>query len=269
MISVWRLLAWLAGVRCFFPIAQLGVFASGSYPILTWVGATSGAQNLSINRTLNFTTPGTYTFTVTEVVRLNLAVGGAGASGQAVGLSSNGGNGGASGAVGTVAAAVFQPGVTYEIRVPAANSGLSAYVKVQGGASLIEMGSGVGRTTPGTVVVGTGVAGANGGLGGTYDSVAPGGAPGSINVSGAGAGGGGGTQGSVVLGGGGSGGGMANGSSDHGTPPGQGDVGGQGLPVLVAGVNTAAGGGGASSGDTGAGGNTAGYQGAAQLVFVP
>lgn len=243
---------------------------SNAPPILMWAGATSGSRNLLANGTLNFTTVGTYTFTVTRSVRVNINAAGAGADGVAAGLSANGGNGGASGAVGNVASVLLTPGVTYEIRVPAHGSGNSAYLKVQAGAALIEMGSGVGRTTPGTVITGTGVAGANGGLGGGYATVAPGGAPGSLTgAGGAGGGGGGGTQGSTVLGGGGSGGGMSNGTADHGTVPGQGDPGGVGLAIVVAGVNTAGGGGGASSGDTGSGGNTPGYPGAVQVVFVP
>lgn len=240
----------------------------GVNPILAWSGPTSGSQDLFANPTLNFTTPGTYTFTVNRNVRLNLTAAGSGYPGQFVGLSSDGGFGGASGAWGTASNQVFESGVTYEIRVSATGDTLSSFVGVLAGAKRIEMGSGNGRATPGAVITGSGVAGAVGGLGGGYGTVAPGGAAGAINPSGAGAGGGGGTQGSTVLGGGGSGGGMSNGTSDHGAAPGQGDVGGPGLPVTVAGVSCAAGGGGASSGDTGSGGNTSGYNGAVQMVLA-
>jgi hypothetical protein len=237
-------------------------------PVLTWTGPTSGSQDLFANQTIDWTALGTYTFTVNRNVILNLTAAGSGASGESVGGSADGGDGGASGAWGTASGVLFQSGVTYEAYVSTANDGLASYVAIQGGAKSIEMGSGMGRSTPGTVITGVGVAGANGGLGGAYASVGPGGAHGSINVGGAGAGGGGGTQGSTVLGGGGNGGGLTNGSSDHGSVPGQGDPGGQGLPVTVAGSSCSAGGGGGFSGDTGSGGASSGYNGAVQLVLA-
>jgi len=219
-----------------------------------------------------FATVGTYTFTVNRTCAFDLEAVGAGYQGQNGShvnfVSPDGAVGGGGGADGT-ASYTFIPNVTYEIRVPAPGSALSAFIGIQGGAKIIEM-NGASGSSGGAVGTGTGRAGGDGGIGGVGESIAPGGQPGTTN-GGTGGGGGGGAAGSIELGGGGNGGGMTNGTADHGATPGQGDQGGDGASVSCAGIAAGWGGGGGwSSNSPGPNGGTGsvGGPGAVEMNFT-
>jgi len=241
-------------------------------PIITWTGTTSGSQALLSSPNVPFATVGTYTFTVNRTCMFDLEAVGAGwAGGDGTYnnfVAPDGAGGGGGGADGT-ASYTFIPNVTYEIRVPDRSSGLSAFIKVQSGAMIIEMGSANG-VNGGTVGTGSGRNGGNAGAGGIGESVAPRGEGGTTN-GGTGGGGGGGTCGSLELGGGGDGGGMSNGTANHGSPPGQGDTGGDGAAVTCAGISAGFGGGGGwSANDPGPNGGPGrvGGQGAVEMNFT-
>lgn len=240
---------------------MLQICNNNAIPILTWAGTTSGFQNLLANPTIDFTAlSGVYTFFVNRTIQVNYSSAAPGGRGGDGAVSANGGFGGSSGAVNTGTLITLFNGIIYEIGVGETNVTVDTYLKISSGVDIH-------RLTGVSVVTGSGIAGASGGNGGIYNSVSPSGGDGSTN-GGAGGGGGGGTSGSIQLGGGGSGGGTTNGTSAHGSAPGFGDIGGNGISVIIAGINCAYGGGGGSSSAPGFPATTGTPGGPAAIRFV-
>lgn len=239
-------------------------------PILSWSGAAAGSQNMLTNSTLDLTTTGTYSMTVTRPVTLSFQLAAAGANGQSGAIGGNGGYGGGSGAISNAINVSLVSGTTYELRIGAANSTLSSYFRIPASTIHVEAGAGSGINA-GSMSTGAGTNGKAGGGGGTFGSVDPNGAAGQCSTNGLGSwgsGGGGGTSGSTELGGGGSGGCLTNGTSGHGAPPGDGDDGNVGLALSFAGASVSCGGRGGHGGDGTNGAGGAGCPGAARILFV-
>lgn len=229
--------------------------------ILTYSGPVSGTNSFLTNNTLNLTTSGVYTFTVSTTMTLKVKAAAPGCNGLTGGINANGGSGNISGATNVAGQnQSFASGTTYEAQIGAAGTSTETHVKVQGGAQINQLQAGC---AGGAVTVGSGVAGSAGGSGGSYNSVSPGGSAGSQLAGGAGGGGGGGTVGSIECGLG-----FPPGGSSGGSPPCDGSSGGIGAFVVVAGISTAWGGGGGGSGSFNFGAGSAGGPGGVSLTFV-
>lgn len=213
---------------------------SAPVALVAYTGPVSGSINFLSTNTLNLTTVGTYTFTTTSNMTLQIKAAATGCDGGTGSINGNGASGGRAGGVNSTGQNYsFANGIVYEVRVAARNSADSTYIKIQAGAVINELNSGCGN---GLVPTGTGIAGGAGGSGGTYNSVSPdGNAPGTFG--GAQGGGGAGTVGASECGNG-----YAPGGGNGQAPPCNGGQGTNGLGVLVAGIMAAYGGGGGQSG---------------------
>ena len=100
---------------------------------LTWSGPTSGSQNLTTNAIVAFTTPGTYTVSVSSAVTMTfkgVAGGGGGAAGATGGTYA--GSGGGGGATSTGTALSLQAGKSYQLTV-----GAGGAMGAAGGATIV------------------------------------------------------------------------------------------------------------------------------------
>lgn len=265
-------------------------------PILSFAGALTGSQNMSVTPQLNLTAIGVYVITVNQNMTVQLygtAGGGGGQNGVAGVDTANGGAGGL-GARGGAATIKSNPiaiqlefGKSYTLTVGAGGvpasggvGGNTKFVNTTDAITIWELAGGQ-INAGGTVITGVGIASPNGGAGG-IDNGNNNGTAGAVNAGGAGSGGGGGAgQGNFAAGGSGAGGNGnsvtparngANGVTGGGSNGGGGGRGATG--VVFAGLagdfgaGAGGGGGGGENGSQAAGAGGIGGPGVAIFSFV-
>jgi hypothetical protein len=264
---------WLSRLvtRAFLPIAQSGVMGGLPEARFRVTGAATVDQVITGSGYVQaFSSYGVYTVSVTRRMGITFQGVGLGEGGAYGGTDTNGARGGR-GAGYVVADYELEPNYTYTLIVGDASNSFGASMVRNDGINIGTAQSGTDGGGWSSAVGGTGITGGMYGLGGTFNSVAPGGSPGATN-GGTGGGGGGGTGGSAHNGGGGAGGGMTNGTPDFGFgTPSCGDWGGRGIGIDLGWGEIGYGGGGGYSCHSGSGSGGAGLgggNGGARIVIT-
>src|SRR5262245_17124952 len=161
--------------HCALAVSIALVAAQSHAQVLSWKGPATGSQNLATLSQVAFTTPGTYTVTVSEAITVTFL--GVGGGGGGNGYSGDGGGGGGGGARTTGTIVTLLPSKTYTLVVgaggvigsPAGAGGATSLTNTTDGVPLVRLGGGTGgaRQTAGSggiVTYGSGAIG--GGQGG-------------------------------------------------------------------------------------------------------